>query len=204
MVKLTTILNSSVAVQKTIALALLLLAGLVSIGVSYLIVTNFKASADQIVEKRQTLGRLESVASLRTMLENQSNSVAPAGISSDFLAGASEAVILADLQGRLNAMAAAHKVQVQSVGNLPIRSKDQIRYAGIATDVTGTDEAVHALLFDIETSIPYLVIRKVTLRSVSVGGIQAGQQVANGPAQLSARIEFFGALPPNSLEAGLQ
>lgn len=191
MVKLTSIMNLSIAMQRTIAFSMLIVCCSILLGAGYVGVSNFKANAEAIVEKRFALGRLKAVAQLGSVLEKSTEQTVVKGSNSDFLEGSSEAVILAGLQGRLNEIAKSHRVLVQSVANLPIRTKDEIRFAGVAADVQGTDQSIHALLFEIETSVPYLVIRKVNLRSVSGAGTKQ-----SGPPQLVARIEFFGALSP--------
>lgn len=199
MARLTTIMNAPLAIQRLLAIGVFLIACLLVTSLGYIGVTNFKANTAEIVEKRYTLGRLKAVAELGSALEQPSNSPNTASANLEFLEGSSEAVILAGLQGRLNEMARKNKVNVQSVANLPVRTKDGIRFAGVAADVQGTDQAIHALLFDIETSVPYLVIRKLNLRTISVGGNRR-----KGPPQLIARVEFFGALSPVLAEAVTQ
>ncbi|MDJ0613680.1 MAG: type II secretion system protein GspM [Rhizobiaceae bacterium] len=195
MVSLTSIMNTSLGAQRLIATAILIFfVSLMSL-TAYFAVSTFKSNASEIVEKRFSLGRLVTISELGAALEQQPSQPIADGASQEFLEGTNEAVILAGLQGRLNSMAKAHKIEVQAVANLPIRQRDGIRFAGVAADVQGTDEAVHSLLFDIETTTPYLVIRKVNLRSVSV--VNSRQK---GPPILLARVEFFGALSP-SLEA---
>ena len=191
MAKLTTIMNAPLGIQRLIAISVLLLFSLLVAAAMYISATNFKANAEQIVEKRFSLGRLKAVSELSATLEQSPTATENASQSVDFLEGSSEAVILASLQGRLNEIARKTKVTIQSVANLPVRTKENIRFAGVAADVQGTDEAIHALLFDIETSVPYLVIRKLNLRTVTVGG--GG---ARGAPILVARVEFFGALSP--------
>ncbi len=98
----------------------------------------------------------------------------------------------------MTSIAAAHGVKVLSVGNTPIRQRGNIRYAGLRADVSGTNEAIHATLFDIETSKPYLVIRNATIRST----LSSQASGKDGPPELVAQIQFYGALPPEGQTSG--
>ena len=196
--RLTALLNAPRALQR--AIALLLLCAVVAIcgGFVWLAAGSLTAEAEIIRMKRERLGNLQSIIALRQVVQDTGALDAQAVSGEEFLQGASEAVIRANLQSRLTTIAAAHGVKVLSVGNTPIRQRGNIRYAGLRADVSGTNEAIHATLFDIETSRPYLVIRNATIRST----LSSQATGKNGSPELVAQIQFYGALPPEGQTSG--
>ena len=144
--KLTTLMNAPLALQRLVALLLLVAALSGALVLSWSVVTYLKSSAYQIVEKRQQLGQLTAYARVGSALQSQAEQRDSVSVTPEFLAGTSDAVILAELQSRFNTIAAAHGIELVSVSNLPIRTQENVRFAGLAADVQGTNEAVHALL----------------------------------------------------------
>lgn len=198
--RLTALLNAPRALRR--AAAILLLACLFAAvgGFVWLTFGSLADAANNIQAKRERLGNLQAVIALRQALRDRNRSAGEAESGPEFLQGASEAVIRANLQSRLTAIASAHGIKILSVGNTPIRQRGNVRYAGLRADFSGTNEAVQATLFDIETSKPYLVIRNASIRSTLSSQV-AGNQ---GPPEVVVQIQFYGALPPggSTLEAG--
>lgn len=195
--RLTALLNAPRALRRGVALLILVVTVLAVGGLTWLTATSLAREAAGVDKRRQVLGNLRSIISLRKALSDRETTAGETGAGPEFLSGASEAVIRANLQSRLTEIAATHGVKILSVGNTPIRQRGNIRYAGLRADFAGTNEAVHATLFDIETSKPYLVIRTATIRST-----QSSRSPGKaGPEELVVQIQFYGALPP---EGGAQ
>ncbi|MEZ5810811.1 MAG: type II secretion system protein GspM [Rhizobiaceae bacterium] len=196
--RLTALLNAPKALRRTAAL-LLLVAVITAVGgLTWLTVSSLAREAAGVDERRQILGNLHSIISLRKALTDREKTAGETEAGPEFLNGSSEAVIRANLQSRLTEIAATHGVKILSVGNTPIRQRGNLRYAGLRADFSGTNEAVLATLFDIETSKPYLVIRVANIRSTLAS--QASQKP--GPEELVVQIQFYGALPPEGGKQG--
>lgn len=198
--RLTALLNAPRALRRTVALLLLVCLLAAIGGFVWLTIGSLADAANNIQAKRERLGNLQSVIALRQALRDRSKSASEVESGPEFLQGASEAVIRANLQSRLTAIASAHGIKILSVGNTPIRQRGNVRYAGLRADFSGTNEAVHATLFDIETSKPYLVIRNASIRSTLSSQVTGNK----GPPEVVVQIQFYGALPPggSAPEAG--
>ncbi|MEX0347705.1 MAG: type II secretion system protein GspM [Rhizobiaceae bacterium] len=196
--RLTALLNAPLALRRSLALALLVVYAAIVVAVVWITIDSFGDNAANLHSKRLHLGNLQSIIALREALTERNKSALEEASGPEFLKGTSEAVIRGNLQSRLSEIAAAHKVKILSVGNTPVRQRGSVRYAGLRADFAGTNEAIHATLFDIETSKPYLVIRNATIRS-TLSSQSAGK---NAPPELVVQIQFYGALPPESAEAG--
>lgn len=197
--KLTALLNASRMFQRFVAISLFLVGCAVIFAIASLTLNSLTKEAQNMTKKRIQLGNLLSVAALKKGIDQQNSGSFDGGAGPEFLTGSSEAVIRASLQSRLSAIAAAHGVNVLSVGNMPISQRGTVRYAGLRADFYSTNEAIHATLFDIETSKPYLVIRNASIRSgeITTAGKNAGQQ------QIVVQIQFYGALPPDNPQLGI-
>ncbi len=190
--RLTSLINAPRALRRAVALLILCGAIAASAGFVWMTVGSLTDAASAVRAQREQLGNLQSIIGLRQALADRDVSASESLSGPEFLQGASEAVIRGNLQSRLSAIAAAHGVKILSVGNTPIRQRGNVRYAGLRADFSGTNEAIHATLFDIETSKPYLVIRDASIRS-TLSSQAAGNQ---GPPELVVQIQFYGALPP--------
>ncbi len=190
--RLTALLNASKAVRRLSALAMVLTLVMIGTGIVWLAANSLGAEAQTVKAKRQELGQLQSVIALKKALENRPAISDQAAESSEFLQGSSEAIIRGNLQSRFTAIAASHGVNVLSVGNAPILQRGDIRYAGLRADFSGTNEAVHGTLFEIETSRPFLVIRNVVIRS-TISSQTSGQKLE---PEIVVQVQFYGALPP--------
>lgn len=197
--RLTALLNAPLAIRRLVAILILaVLCSAVAAG-AWLTAGSLAGEARVIADKREQLGSLKAIVALRQALQNPAAAPGNNDTSAlEFLSGSSEAVIRGNLQSRFTAIAAAHGVSVLSVGNTPISERNNVRYAGLRADFSGTNEAVHATLFEIETSTPYLVIREAKINST----LSSQSNKAKGDPEIVVQIEFFGALPPGQPGSG--
>ena len=117
-----------------------------------------------------------------------------------FLSGQSETIIRADLQKRFMSAASSHDVGVISVGNAPNFVKDEVNYAGLQANVSGTIEHLQQLLIELETTNPILFISELTIRAPDTDR-RASTRVA---PRLEAQMRVYGALRPDSETGPLQ
>ncbi len=191
--KMTALLNMPPMQRR--GLAFIILVGILSclLASGWIITNLLTLEANAIQVKRERLGTLKSLVGLRQSLAGEDTFAISTSSPAEFLQGSSEPIIRSELQSRLNSIASAHGLQVISVGDSPTRLRDNIRYAGLQANLSGTIEAMHSTLFDIETSKPYLIIRRVSINATAAA--QRGE--LNGPPEIVAQLQFFGALPPD-------
>lgn len=192
MTKLSTwLLNCSERIQRTVALSILLvLVVLIGAAAESAIVSLSKLQGE-ITAKREHLGHLEAFAKLLPRAQG----VQPQPASTrgeDFLEGASEPIIRANFQARLANIAKGAGVDLQSIGALPDETVDKTRYVGMRLNLSGPNNKIHEMIFKVETSSPWLLIREA--RIWSAGNVQ---EVGDRPPTISAEIQVLGALPPD-------
>jgi len=195
---MTRLMNAPVGVQRLMAITLPLIAILLSIWVVDLLVRDHRESIAEIVQKRERLGQLQSVARMEPALRNSDAQQRQETNEALFLSGPSEAVILADLQGRINTLAQTSAANVQSIANLPSIESAGVRYVGLTVDLIGTHEDVMSLIYALETSTPFLIIRNGSMRAQEVVGA-SGQPLPNN---MYVQLDVSGALAPNQNSGG--
>lgn len=185
----TMLLNAPPVVRRAIACALLALVAAVAIGSIAAALGSLPEARDAVQTKRETLGRLSTLAAMKPALLRQA-SEQPLADPGMVWTGESIALVQADLLSRMGNLAAAHGAILISAGNAPEQVVDGVRHLGLRADITGTVEAVHGVIRDCETSIPPLIVRKLAIW-VSTPG-EAGMT----PTQLTAQLHLQGALDP--------
>ncbi|TPM32791.1 type II secretion system protein GspM [Mesorhizobium sp. B2-3-4] len=187
---LTAILNSRLAVRRSLAVAIAGLCALLAGWLLFAALGSVASASADIDDKRATLGQIDAVVALAKTMEASAPPPAAAG-SGEFLSGDSEAIIRGGLQTRLNAIAAANKVVVLSAGNAPALNEDGVAYLGLRANVSGTLEGVHGFMLSLETTLPVLFVREATLRVTNV----APSEAPNVEPEIFAEVLFYGALP---------
>ncbi|MDA4848842.1 type II secretion system protein GspM [Hoeflea poritis] len=191
------LLNSPRGLRRAVALGIVFgaicAAGFVAAGAF----ASLRHSNQSVIEKRELLGRLQSIAN-RLPEEIRNTALAEEAASDEFLSGESETVIRAGLQQQLKQTANAQHLNVISVGNAPDLGRDNLTYVGLQANVTGTIASLQKTLFALETAKPVLFVTKLTVRSTDQMALRA--PVAE--PVLVAQIRLYGALKPESEEAG--
>lgn len=188
---LTRILNARPRTRRLVAIGLLAGsiagAGLLTMAA----VSSVYASREAVREQRENLGRLQAVLALKPMMEKSAKAAIADNDRPEFLSGASDSVIQADLQTWLDGVARQNGVSIMSVGNAPALQQKGMRFAGLRADISGPNEGIQGTIFAIEAAKPYLIIRQAQLHSTL-----DSQSVTDGPTELVLRVQFYGALPP--------
>lgn len=188
----TALLNAPRAQRRLLALAAPLVAALLAAAIVWAAVASVRAQAALLTERREDLGRLEAV--MATLPSAEAGGL-PGADGDAFLAGASDALVQAALQTRLREIAAASGAEVIAVGNLPIAVRPEARFAGLRASLQGTNDALLAAIFAIETSQPYLTIRTARIDTYP------RDAASGGPQQLLLQVEIEGALQPEAAGA---
>ncbi len=185
------ILNSSLAVRRSIVIGILA----AIIGSLWLMVfaagTQLMQSHAAVQEKRRLLGRLEAVSEQLPLAMQASPANKERG--GGFLTGDSEPVIRAAMQQQFQSIAAAQGLGVMSVGKAPDFVRNDVTYAGLQANVSGTVASMHRTLMALEMAQPMLFVTHLTVRSPD--GLSNRKPIAE--PVLVAQLRVYGALRPD-------
>jgi hypothetical protein len=147
------------------------------------------ASRDvQIASQCAMLGRLGALAAQESEVEAAAKQGLPE--TGEYLAGANEGVINADLQTRLKGMVETTGGRLRAVRVLPAQSVEHIRYIGSHVEFQGALPAVHRAIAAMEAAKPYLFVRGAVLKPAP----PVGRPDAAKEPLIDAELEIFGAL----------
>ncbi|HEX5958186.1 MAG TPA: type II secretion system protein GspM [Hyphomicrobiaceae bacterium] len=146
---------------------------------------------DQIEIERALLGRLAAVAAHKAKTAEYEQVGRAALESGAYLKGDSEALMGAGLQTSLAQLAAATRVRFNSTRALPPRERDAMRLIGVSLQFRADIEQLRALLFRIESHLPFLFVEGLQVRPVSP--FSRSDAKLNG--LLNVRLDVFGAVP---------
>lgn len=186
---LISLMNLPRIAQRLIAWGLLLATLGLGVAIVLCAIDVVAAKREEIAEGRWTLAKLEKLLAQGASLTSETPADLTDDASGPFLPGETIPLIQANLQGRLNSLAAMQSASVISVGNVPALAIDGVQYVGVRADLQGPIEALYNTIFELETSIPPLVIREATIRSTGNPG-----DVLSGPVELVAQITLYGAI----------
>lgn len=180
---------------KVVALSMLI--GLVSLSWSLVIAplrAELAGQSDRIRETARQLARMRAILAMESDALKSGSQEAVAPYARDFLSGMQDSLITAELQSRLNAMAAARKAEVASMRVLPARVADGITYLGLRIQLRGEVKSVHELIYHVETSAPLLFVERAVLRLEERRGAVHGRS-ADVPI-LFAELDVYGGKWP--------
>jgi general secretion pathway protein M len=146
----------------------------------------------KLAEQRALLVRLEGVAAREGDVQDVVRNATAEIERAEFLAGANDGVVGADLQTRLKAIAEAGGARLQSVQSLPATQDGGIKYVGARIELIGTLAAIQRAIHAMESGKPYLFITAAVLKSASP--ISRPDQTAEPVA--AVQLDAFGALRP--------
>jgi general secretion pathway protein M len=115
----------------------------------------------------------------------------------DFLAGAEDPIIVAELQTRLSSLIAARAGELNSAQSLQAKAKDGLDYLGLRLQFRAEMKNVQEILHALETSTPLLFIERAALRLDDRGGADRGKG-ADSVAPMSVEVDIYGAKWPDS------
>ena len=145
-------------------------------------------------EKVKQLEHYQRVASTRRAVEAQLAELevrqAESGV---YLSGATDALAAAELQDRVKAIIQASGGALTSTQALPVKTEGTLRRVSVRVQFTGTIEALHQAVYDLETYKPYLMIDNIDVRN------RQRRRRADQPepeARLTIRLDLYGYLWP--------
>lgn len=169
------------------ALALLAVAGLVA-----MLADRIQGQDDEIAQKQQILGRLEAILAREGDVRAANERIKTQLTEGDFLKGANEGVIAAELQIRLKSVAERNGARVLTMQGLTLPADDVLRYIGAKMSLVGTHQQLQKAIYEIEADKPYLFIRTASLK------LTAGANGSPTEPMLEAHLDVTGTLPKNA------
>jgi hypothetical protein len=170
------------AVLSLAALALALVSALGAVAWGYL-----ESRQAEILSLRERAGHMTQIIALKDSAKAPEEGVGAVNDSSMFVEAESLTIGRAMLQARIEAIAQSNALQISSAGALPESLENGLTLVGQRIDFSGTYDAVHSALLEMETSMPPMLVREASIR-VSAG--EAGDR----PLELAAQIKIFSAL----------
>ncbi|PDT87482.1 hypothetical protein CO669_25290 [Bradyrhizobium sp. Y36] len=145
---------------------------------------------DDIAQKRQVLDRLDAILAREGDVRAAGERIKTQMTEGDFLKGANEGVIAAELQIRLKSVAERNGARVLTMQGLTLPADDVLRYIGAKVALVGTHQQLQRTIYEIEVDKPYLFIRGASLKPT------AGNGTSIEPT-LEANLDITGTLPKN-------
>jgi hypothetical protein len=189
---LITLMGASGRLQRTVAFGLLALVVILAGSGTGVLLNWVTVRASNIRDMRVELFRLEQVIA-RTPSTDSTRDIGgeAAGL---FLQGLTLPVIQAGLQERVNASADRANATVASISGTAPLQLGGATYVGVRAELEGGLQAFHAVVRDLETSDPPLLVHEASIRStndISMGDLKE-------PLQLAGQLVIYGAVDPAS------
>ncbi|WP_315716358.1 MULTISPECIES: type II secretion system protein GspM [unclassified Bradyrhizobium] len=143
----------------------------------------------RIQQQQALLARLSAIAAQASAIEGLASETESQLQNGEFLTGANENVIAADLQTKLKTIMGNAGAQSRAIQSLPGRTVDQIKYSGARIDLSGPLPAVMRAVHAVESARPYLFIANAVLKSAPA--MRPG--TAEEPV-LQAQLDIYGAV----------
>jgi general secretion pathway protein M len=155
---------------------------------------NYLAVRDaEIAEQRALLARFNELAKQEAVVAEEGELPADSG---EYLSGANEGVVNADLQTRLKGLIETGGARLRAVRTLPPQTAEHIKYVGSSVEIFGSLASIARAVGAIETAKPFLFVQGAVIRPAPPSG---RADIAQEPV-IDAQLEVFGALvnPPKS------
>ncbi|MGJ4961315.1 type II secretion system protein GspM [Bradyrhizobium sp. HKCCYLRH3061] len=143
----------------------------------------------RIQQQQVLLARLSAIAAQASAIEGLASETELELQNGEFLTGANENVIAADLQTKLKTIMGNSGAQSRAIQSLPGRTVDQIKYSGARIDLSGPLPAIVRAVHAVESAKPYLFIANAVLKSSPA--MRPG--TAEEPV-LQAQLDIYGAV----------
>lgn len=161
------------------------------IGLAAALVDYVQGLDDDIAQRKQVLGRLEAILAREGDVRAASDRIKSQLTEGDFLKGANEGVITAELQIRLKNLAERNGARLLTIQGLTLPADDVLRHIGAKVALVGTHQQLQRAIYEIEADKPYLFIRNASLKPT------AGANGAATEPTLEAHLDVTGTLPKN-------
>lgn len=151
----------------------------------------------EITARRTLLGRYVAVANQEMTWKQSLRATAAELDGGEFLVDSPPAILAAELQSRITAVAQSSGLQVLSTRVLQVRSSALLKEAGIGVSLQGTQESLGQTLVTIEAMRPYLFVERLVINAQDQGTLSP-----QSPPALFVEADIYGVVRPASGEAG--
>jgi hypothetical protein len=139
---------------------------------------------DQITEKETVVRRLKGIAAQEEHVQALAQAIEKDFQGSEFLHGANDGVVSADLQTRLKELTESAGARVRSLQTLSPRTLGGAHYISTRIEIYGSLQSVRGAVYAIESGQPYLFISGAVLKLSGAPGRSNGAQEPMMQAQL--------------------
>jgi hypothetical protein len=151
-------------------------------------IQDFFADRDaRVAEQHGQIARLEGIAAQEANVRAMAGQMDSEAQKGEFLVGASEGLISAELQTRLKGFAELAGAHVRSAQNLPTKVAGQIKYSGTRVEIYGNVQSLRKAIHEIEGARPYMFITGANLKLVMAA---SRPNSAEEPA-IQAQLDVF-------------
>jgi hypothetical protein len=113
----------------------------------------------------------------------------------DYMVGKNQQLLIAGLQTRLRDVVIRNRGQMLSARALAPFDRGELKFIGLRLSVSGTLKGVQKMLYEIETSHPYLFIEKASLKPLNQRRSAANESTAE-LSLMQMEFDVFGAIWP--------
>jgi general secretion pathway protein M len=183
--------RSNVWFHRVVFIAANLAAAVVVVGLAIVIWEFFVDRDREIVEQRALLDRLKAMVAQESRIRATARDVEAKLQGGEFLHGANDGVVNADLQTRIKGIAEAAGARVRSVQTLPAKNVAKVRYIAARIDVYGPLQSIHGTVHAVESGKPLLFITAASIKPLAAINRPGGAQ----EPILQAQFDVVGAAP---------
>jgi hypothetical protein len=146
-------------------------------------------------ERQDMLDRFDRLRAVVAFGKDAPKSAATLDVGRYLLGSGPPAVLSAGLQSRLREIAAQQGVEVLQASDLKPRQAEGLTALGITVEMSGPAQGIHAVLQQLELSVPWLFIGKLQIRSGYTEGVSPDPE-----PPLVAVLDTWGlaATPPST------
>jgi hypothetical protein len=152
--------------------------------------TFFSDRDEQVADRSKVRERLRGIVAEEGNIQAIASDTKTQLQSGEFLAGANDNVIIADLQTRIKMLTEGAGTRSRTIQGLPVKTGGQLRYAGARVDIVGTIQSIQRAVYAIESAKPYLFIMAAGFRTAPTTNRPG---VVEEPA-IVAQLDVYGAM----------
>lgn len=175
-------------------LAVLILLGAISfayLGAVEPLLEDYRSTGEAIAGREADIARFRRVAAELPQRRAQLTALRQRQAASEgFLQGTNDALVAAQIQNRIKALAEAAHGELKSTQVLPVTEEGKYRRITIRAQMLLDTEAVQRVLYGIETASPLLFLDNLDMRA-HVAGDRRREKAAEDPA-LDVRLDVYG------------
>lgn len=191
---LTRLMNTPQTFQRKVALGLGLLTLVLLAATGWLVAHSLSGTRTTLHDMRTRAGSALQILNIKQSQRANAAPDALAGLGPMFQEATSLTIGRANLQSRLDAIVRSNALVLASAVSLPDSDEHGYSFIGLRIDISGSDEAIHKAVVDIETIKPPLFIREFSAR------LTAGE-AGDRPVEMAAQLKIFTAFRLTGLTA---